>query len=230
MYHVAPLLPIESVPAGTNLLVQGPPMTRKHELLFELLAEGHRHDESGLLVSTDEAADRLRTDVLPDRIDHQQLAIVDCVTRQRGQSADADANTCFVPSPADLTGIGMQVTQLIELIRTDGIGQYRLGIDSVSTLLAYTSTKKLFRFFHVLSARLASSDGLGVYVAHTESGADDDLTQLLSLFDGIAETRRGDDGIELRVRGVTDAPTPWQPLELPVDSPADTVASTGESP
>ncbi|MFB6300112.1 MAG: RAD55 family ATPase [Halobacteriales archaeon] len=230
MYHVAPLLPLDSVTPGTNLLLRGPPMTQKHRLAYALLAEGHRHGESGILVSADEAAARLRSDILPDRIDHRRLAIVDCVTHQQGQSATDDDSTRYVGSPADLTGIGMHVTELIESIQPEGTGQYRLVIDSISTMLAYAPAEKLFRFFHVLTARLSNSNGLGVYVAHTESGSDEELRQLTSLFDGIVDTRRTDDALELRVRGLTAEPTDWSQLDLPTETPTDAMASTGESP
>lgn len=205
-------------------------MTQKHRLAYELLAQGHRTDEFGLLLTTDETSERLRTALLPDRIDQRRLAIVDCVTRHQGGTITDEAGTWYVPSPGDLTGLGMHTTRIIQSIQDDDIDQYRLAFDSVSTLLAYTDVETLFRFFHVMTARLTESDGLGIYVAHTESGADEELNQLLSLFDGVVETRRTDSDIELRVGGLTPTPTEWSPMQLPIETATDVMASTEGSP
>lgn len=64
MYSVGSLLPVEGIEPGSTLLVVGPPMTGKPDLVLQLLAQGFDTEEGAAVISTDasatESATRLR--------------------------------------------------------------------------------------------------------------------------------------------------------------------------
>lgn len=204
MYRVSPHLPVDELDPGTNLLVRGPPISGKYRLIRALLTQGFDHGDAGLLVSTTDGVDRVRAGFAPDT----PLGVVDCVTAQSGGQPAREPDTWGVASPGDLTGIGIGVRDLGD--RTS-VGALRFALDSISTLLAYTTARQLYRFLHTLTSYVDSRNALGLYVAHSGGIDDDTLARFTSLFDGIIETRTGDNGPELRLLDTT-APTDWVPI------------------
>lgn len=201
-------LPLAPVDPATNVLIAGSAMSGARELFLRMLGPGD--DEGAIVVSTSENAAKL-FDQLADAagsLDEQQVGIVDAVSQQQGVSAEG-ANVRTVSSPRDLTGIGMELTDLYEEFYNRGVTDVRTGLDSVSTLLMYADLQTVFRFLHVFTGRVSTADGLGVFVVDPSSH-DDQTTQTLNqLFDGRIDVREGEDGPELKVQGLGDQPSEW---------------------
>jgi KaiC/GvpD/RAD55 family RecA-like ATPase len=212
MYDVGDCLPVENVPDGTNLLVAGPPMTGKYELITSILCDGTRRGEVPLWISTKHDADRIRQDAakrLGEETD-APIGVVDCVSRERGEETTDDELTKFVSAPGDLTGIGMASSELIERIVGNG-NQVRLGLHSISQLLMYVDAQTAFRFLHILTGRIGTANALGFGVLDTETHDKQTVTTLSQLFDGTVETRREDGEAQVRVVGVEGATGDWVP-------------------
>ncbi|NHN48537.1 recombinase RecA [Halostella sp. JP-L12] len=208
MYTVDADFPVDSIPPGTNLLVTGPPMTGKYDLLIRLLAEGFRHGDGAVVVTTKEGPDRVHAHVT-DRagVDSvAELGVVDCTGREGGRSGDDRIR--YVSSPADLTGIGMASSGLIETFADRGLG-VRTGLHSLSQLLMYADVKTVFRFLHILTGRISSANGLGVCTLDSEAHDDQTDHTVRQLFDGVIETRNGDGDRSFRLRGLGDADGEW---------------------
>ncbi|WP_323676592.1 recombinase RecA [Halorubellus sp. PRR65] len=211
MYGVADSLPVAEVRPGTNLLVMGPPMTGKYDLLCEVLADGHEQGDAGLVVTTQHSADRLRGDIgerLPDDAD-PQLGIVDCVSQERGVGQEEHPLTRYVSSPGDFTGIGMASSKLLEQFANQGY-QTRVALDSISQLLMYADVKTVFRFLHILTGRISAADALGFGTLDADAHDDQTVNTIRQLFDGLVETRTGEHGRERRVLGLPDSVREWE--------------------
>lgn len=211
MYAVADSLPVTEVRPGTNLLVTGPPMTGKYDLLCDVLADGHRQGDAGLVVTTQHSAERLRENVgdrLPDDAE-PQLGIVDCVSQERGMGQEEHALTRYVSSPGDFTGIGMASSKLLEQFATQGY-QTRVALDSISQLLMYADVKTVFRFLHILTGRISAADALGFGTMDADAHDEQTVNTIRQLFDGLVETRTGEAGRERRVLGLPDARSDWE--------------------
>lgn len=210
MYDVSDVLPVSDVRDGTNLLVMGAPMTGKYDLLCEILASGHRRGDAGLVVTTQNDAERVRTDVaarLPEDAD-PRLGIVDCVSQERGMGQAEHQLTRYVSSPGDFTGVGMASSKLLEEF---GQREYqsRVVLDSISQLLMYADVKTVFRFLHILTGRISAADGLGFGTLDADAHDDQTVNTIRQLYDGLIETRAGSNGRELRVRGLPGGTTDW---------------------
>jgi len=205
---------LESVPAGTSLLVSGPAMTGKEGLVTALLKEGSRAGEGAVVVSTNDQASDIVAEFREDVSDlgNSQLGVIDC----RGDGGDVGrvdgSYVHHVSSPGDLTGIGIGITKGLEGLRKSGYEEGRLALVSLSTMLTYTDKKTVFKFCHVLSSRLDSAEYVGLFTI--DSGAHDEQTiqVIKQAFDGLVEIRESGSGREARVMGLADEPSDWQSL------------------
>ncbi|QLD91099.1 hypothetical protein HWV07_19435 [Natronomonas salina] len=99
------------------------------------------------------------------------------VTRGPGGST---ISTATVSEPGDLTGIGIKVNQCLSAWEDDDVGT-DVCFDSVTTLLQYVDTRRVFRFLHVLTRRVQSVGALAHY--HVDPGAHDEQT--LATIEGV---------------------------------------------
>ncbi|GGL30444.1 hypothetical protein GCM10009037_12670 [Halarchaeum grantii] len=215
-YKIDDVLPPElltEVDPGTNLLVSGPAMSGKRQLLLQLLARGTSEGEGSVVVTSRNPAEDVTQsyrDVLDG--DFGYFRIIDCVSSRSGAEVDG-ARVHEVSSPGDLTGIGIEFSEIARDAEAADIERLRVGFDSLSPLLMYVDLQRLFRFLHVFTSQIQSRDWLGLFAIDPDSHDQQEVNTISQLFDGMIEIRLGDDGREARVRGVTDAPTDWVALD-----------------
>ena len=210
MYTVGSLLPVDGIPPGSTLLVVGPPMTGKRPLTMRLLAAGF-DEEGAAVVSTDSSAADLRTAVAryaDSPADRLPLGVVDCVGDSHGTEALGPLDS-RVSSPADLTGIGMELTRLLERLYKDHTPRFRVGLLSLTTMSMYATPEQVVRFLHVVTNRIREADAVGFVVAHADTMEEEHLQRLRSFVDGVVEVRETDDEMQLRVLGLPEGNTDW---------------------
>jgi len=203
-------LPIDPVEPGTSLLVAGPALSGIRELGLRLLTGG---DEDGVLfLAIDDSGEKIVTayESVGGGFDRSRMAIIQC----GGTDADrGDENIRCVASPSDLTGIGIEYSSLYESLYGEGIDRVRTGLFSISTLLMYVDDmQSVYRFLHTLTGRVNSADGLGVCVVDPSSHDRQTLSSITQTFDGRIDLRETEGDAEIRVRGLPDQPSEWQPL------------------
>ncbi|QCC50128.1 DUF7504 family protein [Halapricum salinum] len=208
--YVFERLPLEPIPAGTNLLVTGPPHGRTQDLLYELLAGGE--GEGMLFVTTDDDGITVAEtyEGLGHTFDPGRMCLIDA--SQHGQDAE-DAPIRHVGSPSDLTGIGMEFSSLYESLRGSGLAQIRVGLSSISTLLVYAEDfRAVYRFLHTITSRIRTAEGLGVFSVDPDAVEDEAFATIAQTFDARLDVREDETGAEVRIRGLDDQPTGWQSL------------------
>ncbi|WP_232687914.1 RAD55 family ATPase [Halobacterium zhouii] len=214
MYELGATFSDVAVDAGTNVLVEGPPMSGKRQLGFDILGSGVRNGEGAIVVSTKDGADRVLEEF--ERVEGADSAVgvVDCVTKQQGMGSSIDADLVrYASSPVDLTGIGIELSELLRVLYKErGFTKNRILLHSLSTLLMYSDLQTVFRFLHVFTGRVQSSDALGTFVVDASAHDEQTVSTLKQLFDGVVRVReRDDDGFEARVVGVGGG-TQWRDL------------------
>lgn len=229
MYRLAPVLDTPPLGPGTVLLLEGPPMSGKARLAQRLLDVGFEAGEPAVVVATKKSASWYREQHGADA----PLFVVDCVSAAAGRAVERgriDNRTYVVGSPADLTGIGIGISQFLDELDTGGEADagvdnadadtgtdeptpIRFYLDSISTLLAYSTPDQLYRFLHALTSRTRSVGALALCLAHTSGVDESEIARFRSLFDATVETREGEDGPEVRTRGLDDDATGWQPIQ-----------------
>ncbi|MDS0295845.1 DUF7504 family protein [Halogeometricum luteum] len=119
-----------------------------------------------------------------------------------------------VPTPADLTSIGMRATRYTGSWADDSNAEIIVSVDSLDALLRHVSLKALYRFLHVLVGRLdtlgfdergaESADGprlgaRGLFFLDPSTQEETTVTTLESLFHGVL-SYEGDGGWRLRTQ------------------------------
>jgi len=215
MYELGAAFSDVEVDPGTNVLIEGPPMSGKRELGFQILETGARNGEGSIFVTTKDNADRVAEDFaeLAGDVD-PTVGIVDCVTKQQGMGSTTESELVrYASSPVDLTGIGIELSELLRaLYQKRGLTRNRILLHSLSTLLMYSDLQTVFRFLHVFTGRVQSADALGVFIIDSSAHDEQTVSTLKQLFDGIVTVREDDDGdFEGRLMGV-DGGTEWRSL------------------
>ncbi|MEF8880920.1 MAG: hypothetical protein V5A34_00155 [Halapricum sp.] len=217
MYDLTNVLDTEAVASikpGSSILVSGPAMTGKDDLVFDILADGASQNQGAVIVSTGDRADSVIED-FSARVgsDAYRLGVVDCVTDNSGGGmTDDGVYVHHVSSPGDLTGIGIGITKALEGLHESGAENGRLALSSLSTMLTYTDRKTVFKFCHVLSSRLDAAGYLGLFTIDSAAHDDQTLQVIKQAFDGMIEIREREGSREARVVGLTSSPSDWVAL------------------
>lgn len=213
MYTLGGVFTGVDVAPGTNLLIEGPPMTGKYALAMDVLAAGLERGEGAIVVSTKDNAERVTAELAEHAPDHTApVGVVDAVTQQQGAAAVDTEFVRYVSSPVDLTGMGIELSELLrEFYTARGVTANRILLHSLSTLLMYSDLQTVFRFLHVFTGRVQSADALGLFVIDDSAHDAQTTSTVKQLFDGIVEVEDGGDGQRARLVGIGDE-REWRPL------------------
>jgi hypothetical protein len=214
-YEFGSDLPIEPMPAGTNVLVAGSGLSGARQLALRMIAAGSRNGEGTTLLSIDAPREKTLAefeavggDPKPDR-----TGIVECTTG--GEAAPPDhEHVRTVATPGDLTGIGIEFSSICESLYGGGYRRIRTGLFTVSALCLYADDlRPVFRFLHTVTGRIANIDGFGVCVVDPSAQDEQSVHSVAQAFDARIDVREGDSAPELRVRGLPDQPHEWTAFE-----------------
>jgi hypothetical protein len=216
-YAVDEALPgVDVLPVGTNLLLVGNESTGAVTATYRLLASAPRYQESVVLMTTDRAAAAhiaaYRSELAdPDGLDHLFLVDGSRSGPERDAGPLSPANVEAASSPADVTGLGVGLTNHL---RSIGDGRARLGLLSLSPVVDRLGTEKAFAFFHVLTSRVRQAGLLGLFVVDPTRHEAKHVRILQSLVDGSLRFRLADDGRrQFRGRGAVDAVSAWTDVD-----------------
>jgi hypothetical protein len=93
-----------------------------------------------------------------------------------------------VENPADLTGVGIELSELLsELSGADEDGTVAVCFDNLTSLLQYADLQRAFRFLHVLTGRVKAVGGVGHFHIDPEAHDRRAMATLTGLFDAVVE-------------------------------------------
>lgn len=193
-------------PAGRSVLVAGPPMTGKYELLFRVL--GGAADRGIVITTGDPAADVRASFADAANCDPADVSVIDCVSRQRGEGVDDDETTRYVSSPKNVTEIGMKFTDLFERYQ-DADELVGVGLHSLSELLVYLDAEDVYKFVRLITKQAESAGWLTVATINATMHEERTLHTMYDPFDTVIDTRENDGVRELRVRSGREPATAW---------------------
>lgn len=201
----------ETLSAGTSLMVIGPAMSGKDSILDSIVAEGLGTGEAVILISTMEtgesAVGRFKSAA---GLEHtQRLAVIDCMSRQLGLSVADTPGIKRVSGPMDLTGMGVRASQFLDEFRAKGL-KVRLCVNSLSTLLMYSSLQAVFRFLHVLAGRVSIVGALGAYLVEEGMHEARALSTLKQLCSAVIEVKAENGRLFLRLMGSGVSRRDWR--------------------
>jgi hypothetical protein len=99
-----------------------------------------------------------------------------------------------VENPSDLTGIGIELSELLSGMATAAGDDEHITFcfNSITSLLQYADVQRAFRFLHVVTGRVKTVGGTGHYHLDPEAHDRQTMATLKGLFDAVVEV--DDDG------------------------------------
>lgn len=219
-YDTRGILPVDSLAPGRTVLGTGPPLVGERALGHRFLARGLDAGEGAVLVTTSGDAEQAR-DAVESHADGSTGPLAVIAMDEASYEDTEEDLTWRISSPADLTGIGIAITEAMETVTERGTERLRLVIDSISPLAVYSEFERVYRFLHVILGRVAAVDGIAFCYLQSDT-VGDRSSAIQGLADGILEFREGEAGPEYRLEGLPEAPTEWLPV--PGEEPAATAA------
>ncbi|AEN04772.1 hypothetical protein Halar_1008 [halophilic archaeon DL31] len=184
--------PADLLAADGSVLVRGPALTGKYELLMGLLAGAA---EERLLVSTNRHAERARAEF--ERYtdtDPEAFAVVDCATRIQGVAGDEDPLVRYASSPKNLTEIGVKFTDLVGVFEDRGVDRVAVGVHSLSELMMYSAAEHVFQFIRIMGAECRDLGWPLAAVVDDVAVGEQAVATLAQPFDSVLTTRLAEDG------------------------------------
>jgi KaiC/GvpD/RAD55 family RecA-like ATPase len=219
-YRFGDGVPLAPIQQGSTVLVAGSALSPAEDLARWMVTEGTDAGEGALFISTNETCVSLAEACRQTHpsFDPSRVGVIDCSGQDLAKSR-LDVRVRHISTQTDLTGIGMKFSALYESLYADaGNGRVRTGLISLSSLLMYVELRTLFRFAQTLAARIESAGGLGVFVIDPESHDTRTVSTLSQVVDGRISVRDPEDvedaDGELRVDGLPEQPSKWQPFSL----------------
>jgi hypothetical protein len=151
------------------------------ELIKGLLAK----DYYVLVITTNQPYDILKKNYEKSGVAMEKIFVVDTVTKYAlGRDHEPVKNCRFVNNPADMTAIGIAVTESLSGLKGKKVS---LLFDSVNSMLIYISSQNITKFVHFVTNRLRLMNFAGMFLA-VEKGLDPDvLTQLTTFVDEVID-------------------------------------------
>lgn len=179
---------------GANILLEGPVDSPTDAACIDLLTITPRSDTRVLCITlTQTPDDRLAVwqthagEQLPAALNvigtgdvSQSTSIQDLCAHQPTSTLTVET----VSNPGDLTGLGSEITNAIDRWQHDtSVASLAGCFHSVTVLLEYVDLRRAFRFLHVLTTHVGTTDAIVHY--HFDSDAHDQRTRstLRPLFD-----------------------------------------------
>ncbi|VVC03819.1 Uncharacterised protein [Candidatus Bilamarchaeum dharawalense] len=143
-------------------------------VLTHLVNKGYR----GVIITLNNPYSVLVKIIEKHKIDQSKLYFIDCITKTAGGQAVRNENTLFISSPANLTELGVAVSQLIAAMPK---GKQFVMMDSLSTLAMYNSTGSVAKFSHFLITKIKLHEVSGVIISVEAEIDEQTKTQISSL-------------------------------------------------
>jgi hypothetical protein len=155
---------------------------RNIQVIKELSSLGYH----SLVITTNFPYSVLRKLYEQSGVDLTKVSFVDAVTHHSiGSAENIPGVVRYVNSPADLTAMGIVVTDMLKEHPGERVC---ILYDSISTMLIYLSSANISKFIHFVTNKLRLMDIAGVFLA-VEKGLDPMLmTQLVTFVDKVIES------------------------------------------
>jgi circadian clock protein KaiC len=200
------------LPEGSAALVYGPPFLGKEVLarrfMLACMAKGIPAIDVVTTVATADVRRNLgAADPAYPQYEEARLArFVDTYSRSIG-AADSFQDAQYLDGALDLNGIALAVNKA----EADLIGahdRHALVLNSVSTLIAYSSAQTAFRFLQTLVGRTRRAGATGLYLMDQGMHTDADVQMFKHLMTGVIELRESAGKTQVQVQGLGMAATP----------------------
>jgi KaiC/GvpD/RAD55 family RecA-like ATPase len=108
---------IVGIRKGSNIMLIGPPMSQKEDILYNIMYHGTAINENAVIAVTTLGSATYIMEWFKENklaLPMSIVGIIDCITKSTGVPASETESIKIVSSSADLTGIGVRISQFFE--------------------------------------------------------------------------------------------------------------------
>ncbi len=193
------------LPAGAAGLLYGPPFLGKETLARRAFLANLQAGIPAILILTNTATADVRAQLAHEpgyqAAEKKHLArYIDTYSVSIG-AQDKSQDATYLDGALDLNGIAVAVNQA----QKDIIGEHShhlLVLDSVSTLIAYSTAQTAFRFLQTLIGRTRRVGATGLYLMDHGMHTDADIQMFKHLMTGVIEVRDQSGKPHLQAQGL----------------------------
>lgn len=187
---------LEQLSSASNILLLSPSLETVGDQICSKLLSMPRPSQTDVLAvsltdTPDDWLDDWQRNIGPERPANTSFITSGEGTRSATQVVSASTGPTnvtihAVSSPADLTGLGMHISDQLAEWKDDG-NKILVDFDSLSILLEYSDRQRVFKFMHVLKGRVDAVDAVAHY--HMDPGVHDSqvISTFKSLMDAVIE-------------------------------------------
>lgn len=179
----------------SNVLLLAPSLGRQGKgVCLDLLSQTPPSETNVLTITYTDTSNEF----IEDWTDHVSVSPVrgGVVSIGQGETNVDDPSwvTKVVENPGDLTGIGIELSELLSSMATAADEDEHIVVcfNSITSLLQYADLQRAFRFLHVVTGRVKTVGAVGHYHLDPEAHDRQTIATLKGLFDAVIEVE--DDG------------------------------------
>lgn len=185
---------------ASNVLLLGSMLKDSTKEAHNALLSQDTAEKTDILALTFQSPDQWLRTWSDDPKTHQgRIGIISLDESPAESTERTDGVTAITANPADLTGIGMKLSDyLSNQVKTDT--ETVLCFDSITGLLQYTNQKSIFRFLRVITRRVEHVEGIGHFHLDPDAHDRQTISTIRSPFDAIVETGDADEETDVSTR------------------------------
>src|SRR6059058_950418 len=187
------------LPAGSSVVLQGPPGQEKLRFALTFLAEGLKSGASGLVLISSQSPDAVLSDLRGIGVDidavtrENRLRIVDWYSWSEETVTDVEERGIVVRSSIDLTNLGVALSRAIAAL--SGETGCRSVIELLSPAMNAYELTQVYAFAQSAKKKFDRHGFTSLVLLEKDMHSGPEVTTLLQPFDGVIEierTRSGD--------------------------------------
>jgi KaiC/GvpD/RAD55 family RecA-like ATPase len=194
------------IPAGSAVLVYGPPFLGKEVLARRFLVANMANGVPGIDVLTNVATEDVRANLAASEPRYAEFEgkhlshFIDTYSKSIG-ATDSFKDAHYLDGALDLNGVSIAVNK-VQAALMSGHQQHTLVVNSVSTFIAYTNPQTAFRFLQTLIGRTRRAGATGLFLMDHGMHTDADVQMFKHLMSGTIELRESGGKTQVQVQGL----------------------------
>src|SRR5881296_2888435 len=186
------------LPAGSSVVLQGPPGQEKIRFALTFLAEGLRSGGSALVVTASQSPDAVVAELrglgvnLDTVTNENRLRIVDWYSWSEETVHDIEERGIVIRSSIDLTNLGVALSRAIAALAGDG--PRRAVIELLSPATSSYEVTQVYAFAQSAKRKFDRHQFTSLVLLEKEMHSNPQLTTLYQPFDGVIEIERSRSG------------------------------------
>lgn len=205
---------LAALPSGGSVLLTGAGREALGRLPAQLLRAAVDPDDAALLVTTEDAGERVARRVTNpgDGPHRSRVGVVDATSSGRRGSDPAD-RIWHASSPVDFNGAAAGIDRCFDALAAQGHDAVHVLYDTLTTPFLSADSSTVARYAHHVSLQVADRPGIGLFPVHTNVTGDRDVARLKHLFDAAVEVRKSGGDRQVRCAGVEGDWRDWRDLQ-----------------